>query len=64
MTDFICSVLGIGLLNFTSAQLTEWVGIICTLVITLVTCGIQVYRMIRDRDKDKDKETKQKEIKK
>lgn len=42
-------------------QLTEWVGLICTLAITLVTCGINIYRMIRDRNSDKEKEEKEKE---
>lgn len=43
----------------TSIQLTEWVGLLCTLVITIVTCGINVYRMIRDRNSDKGNKEKE-----
>jgi phosphotransferase system glucose/maltose/N-acetylglucosamine-specific IIC component len=58
MSDFITGIIGT-MLCITTAQVTEWVGLICTAIITLVTCGIQAYRLIRDRNKDK--ETKQKE---
>ena len=44
----------------TSAQVrgevTEWTSLIGTIVITLTTIGIQVYRLIRDRNKDKEKD--------
>lgn len=54
MQDYVLSILSI-LGCVTSVQLTEWVGIICTLAITIVTCGINIYRMIRDRNDDKEK---------
>ena len=34
---------------------SEVVNLLCTLAITVVTCGLSIYRMIRDRDKDKNK---------
>lgn len=37
-------------------QVSAWVSIITSVAIALVTCGIQIYRMIRDRDEDKNKE--------
>lgn len=50
-------VIGVGLLNATGAQIrgevTEWVTVICTVVITLVTLFVQAYRIIRDKDDDK-----------
>lgn len=55
MRDTLTGVIGL-LGCVTSIQLTEWVGLICTLLITLTTCGIQVYRLIRDRDTDKQKQ--------
>lgn len=33
-------------------EVTAWVSLACTLAITIVTCGIQVYHLIRDRDND------------
>lgn len=50
--DGIIGVTGIVLTGITMENLTAWVSLICSLVITATTCGIQVYRMIRDRDKD------------
>lgn len=50
-------VIGVGLLNATGAQIrgevTEWVTVICTVVITLATLFVQAYRIIRDKDIDK-----------
>lgn len=50
-------VIGVGLLNATGAQIrgevTEWVTVICTVVITLATLFVQAYRIIRDKDNDK-----------
>ena len=34
----------------------KWVGIICSAAMALTYCGIQIYRLIRDRDKDKEAE--------
>lgn len=40
------------LLTSASVAVTEWVGIICSAAIALVTCGVQLYRLWRDRDTD------------
>lgn len=56
MNELICDLLPPMACCITSIQLTEWVGLICTLAITIVTCGVNVYRMIRDRNSDKEKE--------
>lgn len=66
MTDIINPSVGIVgtilLKAVTSAQVrgevTEWTSLIGTIVITLTTIGIQVYRLIRDRNKDKEKDDK------
>ena len=63
MNDIFSPVSGIAgtilLKAVTSAQVrgevTEWTSLIGTIVITLTTIGIQVYRLIRDRNKDKEK---------
>lgn len=34
-------------------EVTAWVGLICTIAVTVVTCAINVYRLWRDRDTDK-----------
>lgn len=48
---------GIGLAGMLSVSwlgnAQEIVSIFCSLAIAIVTCGITIYRMIRDRDKDK-----------
>lgn len=54
-----CLLAGISMEN-----VSAWVSLICSLAIAITTCGIQVYRMIRDRDidkKEKDKKEKDKE---
>lgn len=58
MQDYLISIFSI-VGCVTSVQLTEWVGIICTLAITIVTCGINIYRMIRDRNDDKENKEKE-----
>ena len=66
MSDIISPSVGIFgtilLKAVTSAQVrgevTEWTSLIGTIVITLTTIGIQVYRLIRDRNKDKEKDDK------
>lgn len=35
-------------------EVSAIVGIVCTSAIALVTCGVQLYRLIRDRDSDKE----------
>ena len=48
---------GVGLAGMLSVSwlgnAQEIVSIFCSLAIAIVTCGITIYRMIRDRDKDK-----------
>ena len=56
----ICALGGIILVSVTGAPLRDeintWATFICTLLITLTTVGLQIYRMIRDRDNDKKKQ--------
>lgn len=33
-------------------EVTAWIGVICTVLVTFVTCLVQVYRLWRDRDTD------------
>lgn len=42
-------------------EVTAWVGLACTIAVTLVTCAVNVYRLWRDRDNDKHKCKKQDE---
>lgn len=42
-------------------EVTAWVGLACTIAVTLVTCAVNVYRLWRDRDTDKHKCKKQDE---
>ena len=43
-------------------EVSAWVSLICSVAIALVTCGIQIWRMIRDRNSDKEeKENDEKE---
>lgn len=42
-------------------EVTAWVGLVCTIAVTLVTCAVNVYRLWRDRDNDKHKCKKQDE---
>lgn len=37
-------------------EVTAWVGLACTIAVTVVTCAINVYRLWRDRDTDKKQE--------
>lgn len=37
-------------------EVTAWVGLACTLTVTVVTCAINIYRLWRDRDTDKKQE--------
>lgn len=52
--DGIIGVSGIVLTGISMENLTAWVSLVCSLAIAIVTCGIQIYRMIRDRDTDKE----------
>lgn len=56
--DGISGIIGLLAVGITETSLTGWISLICTLLITITTCGIQCYRLIRDRDTDKNTETK------
>lgn len=43
----------IGAFAVNAITVEKWVGIICSTTMALTYCGIQIYRLIRDRDKDK-----------
>lgn len=51
--DGIIGITGCILTGITSDQINMWVSLICSVAIALVTCGITIYRMIRDRNNDK-----------
>lgn len=57
MKENILSVVSTAFLAFINLrdELTAWVGLVCTLAVTIVTCVVQVYRAWRDRDVDKHK---------
>ena len=39
-------------------EVSAWTSLICSVAIALVTCGIQIWRMIRDRNSDKEAKKK------
>ena len=39
-------------------EVSAWASLICSVAIALVTCGIQIWRMIRDRNSDKEEKEK------
>ena len=39
-------------------EVSAWASLICSVAIAIVTCGIQIWRMIRDRNSDKEKKKK------
>lgn len=39
-------------------EVSAWASLICSVAIALVTCGIQIWRMIRDRNSDKEAKKK------
>ncbi len=43
----------VGAIAVSAVTVEKWVGIICSAAMALTYCGIQIYRLIRDRDKDK-----------
>lgn len=44
-------------------EVSAWASLICSVAIAVVTCGIQIWRMIRDRNSDKEEKKKdEKEI--
>ena len=46
----------VGAIAVNAFNVEKWVGIICSAAMALTYCGIQIYRLIRDRDKDKEAE--------
>lgn len=58
MKDGIIGFCGCAILSAIRDEVSAWVTLACSLAIAIVTCGIQVYRLIRDRDKDNDKKNK------
>ena len=55
-------MIGIGGCLFASIgvrdEVSAWTSLICSVAIALVTCGIQIWRMIRDRNSDKEEKKK------
>ena len=49
-----CLLAGIGVRDEVSA----WASLICSVAIAVVTCGIQIWRMIRDRNSDMEEKKK------
>ena len=41
-------------------EVSAWASLICSVAIALVTCGIQIWRMIRDRNLDKEEKKEDK----
>ena len=39
-------------------EVSAWASLICSVAIAVVTCGIQICRMIRDRNSDKEEKKK------
>lgn len=39
-------------------EVSAWTSLICSVAIAVVTCGIQIWRMIRDRNSDKEEKKK------
>ena len=58
MKENILSVVSTAFLAFINLrdEVTAWVGLICTLAVTIVTCAVNIHRLWRDRDKDKKQE--------
>ena len=46
----------VGAIAVNAITVEKWVSIICSAAMALTYCGIQIYRLIRDRDKDKEAE--------
>ena len=58
MKENILSVVSTAFLAFINLrdEVTAWVGLICTLAVTVITCAVNIHRLWRDRDKDKKQE--------
>lgn len=64
MKENILSVVSTAFLAFINLrdEVTAWVGLICTLAVTVVTCAVNIHRLWRDRDKDKKQEEQVEQI--
>lgn len=58
MKDGIIGFCGCAILSAIRDEVSAWVTLACSLAIAIVTCGLQIYRLVRDRDKDNDKKNK------
>lgn len=58
MKENILSIVSTAFIAFINLrdEVTAWVGLICTLAVTIVTCAVNIHRLWRDRDKDKKQE--------
>lgn len=58
MKENILSIVSTAFLAFINLrdEVTAWVGLVCTLAVTVVTCAVNIHRLWRDRDKDKKQE--------
>lgn len=63
MKEIMLDILPTGLIAFMNLrdEATAWVGVICTVAVTAVTCLVNVYRLWRDRDNDLKKKDEEKE---
>lgn len=61
MTEIISDVLPTSVLAVLNLrdEATAWVGLACTLAVTICSCVVNLYRMWRDRDTDIKKKEKE-----
>lgn len=52
MTGCVLSAIGV------RDEVSAWTSLICSVAIAVVTCGIQIWRLIRDRNSDKEENKK------
>lgn len=60
MKDGIIGFCGCAILSAIRDEVSAWVTLACSLAIAIVTCGVQVYRLIRDKDRDEGEKRKKK----
>ena len=59
----IGSIFALMAVGISETTLTGWVSFGCTLLITITTCFIQIYRLWRDKDSDKKNKENESKIK-
>ena len=60
----IGSIFALLAVGISETTLSGWVSVICSLLIAITTCFVQIYRLWRDKDSDKqNKENKENESK-